>query len=223
VIVDEHLLSLLIKIEDAEKSGRVYFYKREDSDDPHADVSGLKELQRKGYISCGKFIPDMEKGGGHYAIAGPCRLEYSARQVLREVHSKIQIGEIERTKGQLQDAYEQALDHLSQATKHLRSLGSERARKDAVRDCLSAMESLLKAVTGSTDIKDATEKLKEQKLCPDLLSRDGLSIWNHIHNLYPDVRHGQPDAANLDEAEALYWVDRINAFIRLVAAKKRGA
>jgi hypothetical protein len=38
-------------------------------------------------------------------------------------------------------------------------------------------------------------------------------IWDRIHDQTPDVRHGSNISSDLSEAEALYWIDRINALI----------
>jgi hypothetical protein len=80
------------------------------------------------------------------------------------------------------------------------------------------MESLLKAATGANDIKDATAALRSDgRWGEDRIVKDGVAIWNHVHELYPDVRHGQAEGSDLSERECLYWVDRISAFVRYVA------
>jgi hypothetical protein len=118
----------------------------------------------------------------------------------------------------LATSFDQAFEHLKQALEHLRSPDSARARKDGLRDCLSAMESLLKTATATKDIKDATTALRVGgRWGEDRIVKDGLTIWNHIHELYPDVRHGQATSSELSERECLYWVDRISAFVRYIA------
>ncbi|MBA7495918.1 hypothetical protein ES702_06514 [subsurface metagenome] len=129
---------------------------------------------------------------------------------------------IEETKEEVRDICEQAIDHLKQAREHLKKPHEERSRKDAIRDCMSAMESLLKSLTDETDIKDATWKLRgEKRWGPDVIVKDGLSIWNRLHDLYPDIRHGQSTGTTVSDEEALYWVDRITAFVRYVSRRKK--
>jgi len=115
-------------------------------------------------------------------------------------------------------SFDQAFEHLNQALEHLRAPLTNRSRKDGLRDCLSAMESLLKAATGTKDIKEATSALRASKQWGnDRIVKDGLTIWNHIHDLYPDVRHGQATSSDLGDAECTFSVDRISAFVRYIA------
>jgi hypothetical protein len=95
-------------------------------------------------------------------------------------------------------SFDQAFEHLNQALEHLRAPQSNRSRKDGLRDCLSAMESLLKAATDTKDIKEATSALRHSKEWGnDRIVKEGLTIWNHVHELYPDVRHGQATSSEL--------------------------
>lgn len=120
---------------------------------------------------------------------------------------------LDKTAAEVEDICSQALSHIRQAAVNLRG-SSERARKDAVRDSLSAMESLLKKISGAGSVKDATSALRsDDKWGPDLIVKDGLSIWDRIHALHPDIRHGNPKASKLSPEEASYWVERINVFI----------
>ena len=98
------------------------------------------------------------------------------------------------------------------------SLDEARARKDAVRDCLSALEAFLKRASGTQDIRAATRELRSLGIGPDAIVKDGLSIWDRIHELYPDVRHGEPTGSDMSKAEALYWVERITAYVRFLSA-----
>jgi len=118
----------------------------------------------------------------------------------------------------VKDVCAQALDHLEQARTHLLETKSDRDRKDAIRDCLSAMESLLKNLAGETDIKKAITAMREEKFWgPDVIIKDGLGLWNRIHEMYPDVRHGSPEKSDITDEEALYWVERISTYIRYIA------
>jgi hypothetical protein len=124
---------------------------------------------------------------------------------------------IEDTASAVETSFHQAFEHLSQALEHLRAPQTSRSRKDGLRDCLSAMESLLKAATGTDDIRDATTALRaDSRWGIDAIVKDGLSIWSRIHELYPDVRHGQASGSDLSDHECLYWVDRITSFVRYI-------
>jgi len=126
--------------------------------------------------------------------------------------------DVKETTTHVKDVCGQALEHLEQAREHLENTKTDRDRKDAVRDCLSAMESMLKELSGESDIKAATKKLRNSNSWgPDLIVKDGLSLWDRMHQLYPDVRHGNPNASNLSDEEALYWAERITCFIRYMS------
>ncbi len=127
---------------------------------------------------------------------------------------------VEDTVSAVQASFDQAYEHFSQALEHLRAPQTSRARKDGLRDCLSAMESMLKAATGKEDIRDATSALRaDPRWGIDAIVKDGLSIWSRIHELYPDVRHGQASGSDLSDHECLYWVDRITSFVRYLARR----
>lgn len=125
---------------------------------------------------------------------------------------------VEDASHQVKNVCQEALDHLNQAKKHLAETKTDRDRKDAVRDCLSAMEAMLKKLAQENDIKPATSKLRDQKIWgPDIIVKDGLSLWDRMHDLYPDIRHGNPKTADMTDEEALYWTDRIVCFIKYMS------
>jgi hypothetical protein len=125
---------------------------------------------------------------------------------------------IEATTHHVKDICEQTLDHLNQAREHLVNTKNDRDRKDAIRDCLSAMESMLKTLSGKSDIKDAVTELRSQKTWgPEFIIKDGLSLWDRMHHLYPDIRHGNPKQSDLTDEEALYWLERITCYIRYIS------
>jgi hypothetical protein len=125
---------------------------------------------------------------------------------------------IEDTVANVKDICSQTMDHLNQAREHLLDTKNDRDRKDAIRDCMSAMESMLKTLSGKADIKDATTALRAANTWgPDIIVKDGLSLWDRMHNLYPDIRHGNPDKSLLSDEEALYWLERITCFIRYMS------
>ena len=62
--------------------------------------------------------------------------------------------------------------------------------KDAVRDCASAMESIIKILGKNDDIKIASKTLRDTKLWGlDDIVKDGDAIFNKLHHLYPDLHH----------------------------------
>lgn len=123
------------------------------------------------------------------------------------------IDKIDETNEKVIDVSQNAYEHLTQLKDHL---GGSNARdiKDAVRDALSAMEAVIKYWGGDDDIKIATKNLRDNgNLGPDIIIKDGLSIWNHIHTIYPDVRHGTTSTSDISKEAAMYWIERMLSFI----------
>jgi hypothetical protein len=118
---------------------------------------------------------------------------------------------------------EQALSHLKQARKQLlNSVNDDRARKDAVRDSLSAMEALIKDLGRGDNIEKSIKNLRQRNVWgPDIILNEGLSIWNQMHKSFPDIRHGNPICSSLTQPEALYWIDRLMAYISYIARKNK--
>ncbi len=114
------------------------------------------------------------------------------------------------------------LEHLTQARAHLLNSAEPRSRKDAVRDVMSALEGLVKTLARQCDLKVATKKLRQEGVWgPDLIVKDGLTIWDHLHREYPDVRHGQSTSTEIALEEALYWIDRMTTYAKYMIAKNR--
>ena len=87
---------------------------------------------------------------------------------------------------------------------------------------MSAMESMMKSLTNKSDIKDATLDLRSTGAWgPQEIVKEGLSTWNRLHDLYPDIRHGQAAATFASEEEAIYWTDRITSFMRYMARRRK--
>jgi hypothetical protein len=119
------------------------------------------------------------------------------------------------------DVCQQTLAHLEQVKAQLER-GTPRARKDALRDVMSAMESLLRNITGADDIVAATKILRESSQWgPDAVVKEGVSLWNRLHDLHPDVRHGNPTVTELPVDEALFWIECITVFINYIARRER--
>lgn len=130
--------------------------------------------------------------------------------------------ELEDTSEMVKSVSQQALEHLEQAKIQLENIENERARKDAVRDCASAMEAVIKEYGKINDIGDATKALKDSgSWGKSDIVKDGNSIFNTLHRLYPDFRHGSTETSEMTKEEAIYWVDRIMAYIKYMIRKSK--
>ena len=116
---------------------------------------------------------------------------------------------------------EQTAEHIKQAKIQLTRATELRARKDAIRDCLSAMEALLKHVTNTNDIKDADKLIRsdENKWGQVSIAKDGIALWNMFHRDYQDIRHGDFKISEMSHDEAVYFIDRILAFVKYLSAR----
>lgn len=119
---------------------------------------------------------------------------------------------------------EQTAEHIKQAKIQLTRATELRARKDAVRDCLSAMEALMKYVTNTHDIKEADKALRANPEQWEQVSiaKDGIAFWNMFHTKYKDIRHGDVDISTLSHDEAIYFIDKILAFVKYNSARAMG-
>lgn len=163
-----------------------------------------------------EFIEELELG---YKLDGASWCGYS--WVLREnVTSRAE--SVSDASSSTKDICTQTFEHLDQAKQHLLETKTDRDRKDAVRDCMSAMESMLKNLSGENNIKDATKALRQSgNWGPDTIVKEGLSIWDRLHSLHPDIRHGSPNVTTITDEEAIYWVERISCFICYLAKRHR--
>lgn len=110
--------------------------------------------------------------------------------------------------------FAQAVEHYQQAKRQLADATDERRRKDSVRDCASAMESIIKILGRDDDIKNASRKLRDSHQWGiDEIVKDGDAIFNTLHRLYPDLRHGALQTSNMSVNESRYWIDRISTYI----------
>ena len=65
-----------------------------------------------------------------------------------------------------------------------------------------------------TTLKTPQKKLRDQHIWgKDTIVKDGDSIFNTLHRLYPNLRHGSTEISEMDIEEAQYWVDRITAYV----------
>lgn len=124
----------------------------------------------------------------------------------------------------VEDLCKQTADHIRQYKEQIAKQNNLRARKDAVRDCLSAMESLMKKVTNTNSVSNANNYfIANNNLWGDkMVLTDGHKMWKHIQDTYPDVRHGNEDITDMSEEEALYYADRILIYVNYITlvAKK---
>lgn len=128
---------------------------------------------------------------------------------------------IEMTQDLIKDGFKQAVEHFDQAKKQLMDAQNERARKDAVRDCASAMESIVKILGKDEDISIASKNLRNQNIWgKDIIVKDGNSIFNTLHRLYPDFRHGSTEMSTMSIEESQYWVDRITTYVNYMLRTK---
>ena len=160
------------------------------------------------------------------AMAHACRYHaYDCKAIERILLAKssprtLEAMRNEKAAEEVKDICSQTLEHLEQAKQHLLTTENNRDRKDAVRDCMSAMESMLKKITGEKDIKSSIKRMRNDRCWgPDIIVKDGLSIWNRLHDMYPDVRHGNPQESEISDEEALYWIERISCYIRYISKK----
>ena len=87
---------------------------------------------------------------------------------------------------------------------------------------MSAMEAMVKKLAGESDYDDACKKLRGEKVWGnDQIVKEAQSVWGFLHKQHPDVRHGQPSGTDITLEEAIYWIDRITAYVRYMASRRR--
>jgi len=151
-----------------------------------------------------------------YRLTGD--IEKPWRCINPNVEMSVDVGEVIQS---TEDLCKQTAEHIRQARTQLTRANELRARKDAIRDCLSAMESLMGYLTGVTDIKQADRKIRddEEKWGSKLITKDGLSLFNFFHKQYDDIRHGNAEISEISYDEAIYFIDRILAYVKYIAAR----
>ena len=101
----------------------------------------------------------------------------------------------------------------------------ERARKDAVRSCLDAVEAIVKEYGKDPDIKQASKNLRTSGICGlDDIVKDGDAMFSNMNRLYPDLRHGSMETSTMSMEEAEYWIGRFSTYLRYMKkmADKKG-
>lgn len=115
----------------------------------------------------------------------------------------------------------QTAEHIIQAKKQLIRANELRARKDAIRDCLSAMEALMKHLTNAKDIDQADLLMRadSEKWGQKGIVRDGITLWNMFHDKYKDIRHGDFTISEISYDESIYFVERLLAYVKYISAR----
>jgi hypothetical protein len=115
----------------------------------------------------------------------------------------------------------QTASHIKQAKEQLIRATEPRARKDAIRDCLSAMEALMKKLTNTKSIEDADELMRADRDTwgPKFIVSEGIKLWRLFHNKYTDIRHGDFNISEITYEEAIYFVERILAFVKYISTR----
>ncbi|ANF94795.1 hypothetical protein [Paenibacillus bovis] len=113
----------------------------------------------------------------------------------------------------------QTTDHILQAKEQLKKAENPRARKDAIRDCLSAMEALMKHITNTKDVAGANNLMVKASEVwgPKVIVTDGHKLWKIFHEDYSDIRHGNSDISNINIEEARYFIDRILIYVDYIS------
>lgn len=120
---------------------------------------------------------------------------------------------------------QQTAEHIKQAREQLTRADEPRARKDAIRDCLSAMEALMTYLTGTPDIPEADKVMRAdtEKWGQGFIVKDGVTLWKMFHNDYKDIRHGNNfDISKISYDEAIYFVDKLLAYVKYLSARALG-
>lgn len=172
-------------------------------------------------------VNDINDFFEEHKIGYVCDLEPFFKQVIWTVRDESDIvEELVSAQSIIKTVSKQAYEEIERAIKTLESaLQDERARKDAVRSCVSAMEAVVKEYGKDNDIKKASKNLRDEKIWgSDRIVKDGDAIFNSIHFDYPDLRHGSIESSEMPIEEAEYWISRIAAYLKYMRkmASKNG-
>lgn len=148
--------------------------------------------------------------------------DFNNHVVWKVTQSQLLVEKLDETKDAIVSISQQAYDEIRRAKKSLENHDDERAIKDAVRSCVSAMEAVVKELGEDNDISSATRKLRAEKCWGiDEIVKEGLSIFNTMHRLYPDLRHGSTETSVMTINEAEYWIGRILNYIQYMDKQHR--
>lgn len=125
------------------------------------------------------------------------------------------VDEMNETQAVIESVSHQAYEEFERAKVSLESATEERARKDAVRSCLSALEAVIKEYGKNQDIKKASKNLRDSgKWGLDDIVKEGDALFSNMHRLYPDLRHGSTELGSMSMEEAEYWIGRFSNYMR---------
>lgn len=132
--------------------------------------------------------------------------------------------QLQETMPTIQELSHQAFEEFGRAIKSIKdandSIVDERARKDAVRSVASAMEAVIKVLGGTDDIKSSSRLLRDaHKWGPDEIVKEGDAIFNTLHRIYPDLRHGSLETSTMSFEESEYWISRMTNYISYMQKK----
>lgn len=151
-----------------------------------------------------------------HKIGYRCEFDSFSRSVYWTKRDETYIADdIDNTKSIVKSVSQQAFEEMERAIVSLENSDTERARKDALRSCISAMEAVVKEYGNANEIGQATRNLRESGSwgLEDIV-KEGNAIFNSIHRFYPDLRHGSTESSNMSMEEAEYWMGRINNYLR---------
>lgn len=115
------------------------------------------------------------------------------------------------------DAHVNVIQHLEQAKEQISRIDNLRARKDALRDCVSALETQVKYLSGEKDFRNGVQNLRNSNFGNSKIIRDASTIWTFVHEDIQDIRHGHTEEFSITVEEALYYIDRITALIKYLS------
>ncbi|MGE7053155.1 hypothetical protein ACQKLN_22845 [Paenibacillus glucanolyticus] len=130
-------------------------------------------------------------------------------------HNTTKTIEIESVAELTRKLCKQTADHIEQAKEQLKRSENPRARKDAIRDCLSAMEALMKRITDTKDVSGANNHMVNNREVwgPKVIVTEGHKLWKLFHEDYTDIRHGDFDISSITLDESRYFIDRILSYV----------
>lgn len=165
---------------------------------------------------CPNFVHDINDFLQEHEIGYVCYFEPFSRKIEWSVREGLNIvNEMHATKMMVKSISQQAFEEFERAIVALEDAEDERARKDAVRSCASAMEAIIKEYGNSDEIGEATKNLRNEKHWGlDDIVKEGNAIFNSLHRFYPDLRHGSTEISIMPIEEAEYWIGRMNNYIR---------
>ena len=172
-------------------------------------------------------VNDINELFEEHKIGYICELSPFSGQVIWTVRNESDIvEELVSAQSVIKTVSQQAYEEIERAKITLESaLQDERARKDAVRSCVSAMEAVVKEYGKDNDIKKASKNLRDEKIWgSDRIVKDGDAMFNSLHSDYPDLRHGSIESSKMPIEEAEYWISRIASYLKYMRkmASKNG-